>query len=194
VDRTFRIYLWLAFGITWGAGGLGLLVGALRPDFAFSSSQPLYFVAGFGPSIAGFIMTWHVEGRAGLWRLLARVVPSRAGLPWYPVVIVGLPAVDLLAGWLVDPDIVTRLPPWDRLFPLLALTLVTESGRSGKSSGGAGSRCRGCSGAGRPSRPASSWAPSGAPGTYRRFSSRRSHKAICRSRSFSSTVWRSASS
>ena len=25
VDRPLRIYLWLAFGITWGVGGLGLL-------------------------------------------------------------------------------------------------------------------------------------------------------------------------
>ena len=28
MDRPLRVYLWLAFGITWRAGGLGLLASA----------------------------------------------------------------------------------------------------------------------------------------------------------------------
>jgi hypothetical protein len=31
VDRPLRNYLWLAFGITWGVGGLALFSGDIRP-------------------------------------------------------------------------------------------------------------------------------------------------------------------
>lgn len=87
MDRTLRIYLWLAFGITWGAGGLALLAGRYRSEFALSSSHPLYYLAGFGPSMVGFIMAGRVEGWTGLQGLLNRAVPSRAGLPWYLAVL-----------------------------------------------------------------------------------------------------------
>jgi len=46
MDRAFRIYLWLAFGITWGAGGLGLLAGAF--DAAGPQSTRSLVVGGGG--------------------------------------------------------------------------------------------------------------------------------------------------
>ena len=58
-------YYGLAFGITWGVGGLGLLAGAFHPAFAFSPSNPLCYVAGYGPTIAGLITVGRREGRAG---------------------------------------------------------------------------------------------------------------------------------
>jgi membrane protease YdiL (CAAX protease family) len=135
VDRPLRIFLWLAFGITWGVGGLGLLAGAYRPEWALSASHPLYYVAAFGPDIAGLIMAGSAGGRTGLRRLLARAVPSRPGLPWYLAVIVGFPVVTLSAGWFVAPDILTSLPRWDRLLPLLALTAVADPGPVGEEFG-----------------------------------------------------------
>ena len=100
MDRPLRIYLWLAFGITWGFGGLGLLAGAYQPEAASSVSRALHYVAAFGPSLAGLIMAASVDGRAGLRRLLVRAIPRWAGVPWYVAVIIGYPAVELLAAWL----------------------------------------------------------------------------------------------
>src|SRR5262249_59311673 len=68
-------------------------------------------------------------------RLLARALPSRAGLPWYFAVIVGFPVVTVSAGWLVAPDILTNLPRWDRLLPLLALSAVADPGPVGEEFG-----------------------------------------------------------
>src|SRR5262249_48750236 len=56
VDRPLWIFWWLAFGITWGVGGLGLLAGAYRPDWALSASHPLYYGAAFGPDLAALIV------------------------------------------------------------------------------------------------------------------------------------------
>src|ERR1700731_3930145 len=107
MDRPLRVYLWLAFGITWGAGGLALLIGGIRSAHPL---HPLHYLAAFGPSIAGVIMAAGVEGWAGVRRLLARVVPSRAGVPWYAAVLVGFPAANFAAAWLLDPDSLLGLP------------------------------------------------------------------------------------
>jgi hypothetical protein len=77
MDRPLRIYLWLAFGITWGAGGLALLIGGIRSGAA----HPLHHLAAFGPSIAGFVTAASVEGWAGVRRPRARLIPTRAGVP-----------------------------------------------------------------------------------------------------------------
>ncbi len=135
MDRPIRIYLWLAFGITWGVGGLGLLAGAYQPKAASSASRALHYVAAFGPSLAGLIMAGGVEGRNGMLRLLARVIPTWSGLPWYIAVIIGFPAVNLVAAWLLTPEFLADLPSWDRLLYLLPLTLVTDTGPLGEEFG-----------------------------------------------------------
>lgn len=134
MDRPFRIYLWLAFGITWGFGGLALLAGEIRPGGA-TPLHPLHYVACFGPSLAGFIMAGCVEGRAGLWRLLACTVPTWSGLPWYFAVLIGFPASNLVAAWLMAPNSLVELPSWDRLLYMLPLTLVTDTGPLGEEFG-----------------------------------------------------------
>jgi hypothetical protein len=134
-DRPFRIYLLLAFGITWGFGGLGLLAGAYRPDAALSASRALYYVACFGPSLAGFIMVGRVEGRAGLRRLLAHTVPARSRLSWYVAVTIGFPAANLAAAWFLAPEFLAGLHSWDRLLYRLPLTLVIDTGPLGEEFG-----------------------------------------------------------
>lgn len=135
MDRPFRIYLWLAFGITWGFGGLGLLAGAYRPDAAFSASRALHYVAAFGPSVAGLIMVWRVDGRAGLRTIVARTGPTWAHLPWYIAVIVGFPAANLMAAWLLAPEFLGNRPSWGPLIYGLPLTLVTDTGPLGEEFG-----------------------------------------------------------
>jgi membrane protease YdiL (CAAX protease family) len=137
-DADWRPLAWffaLAFAITWGVGGLALLAHALGSGWALSTRNPLYYLAAFGPSVAGLIMAGRLEGRAGVTRLLSRAVPTRAGLPWYVAVMVGFTIVELAAGRLEDPQILTKLPRWDRLLPLLVLTLVTDPGPVGEEFG-----------------------------------------------------------
>lgn len=134
VDRPLRIYLWLAFGITWGVGGLALLAGEIRPGGA-SLLHPLHYLAAFGPSIAGIVMATRTDSWADVRRLLARLVPSRSALPWYVAVLIGFPALNLLAARLLAPDFLARLPAWPRLLSLLPLTLVTDTGPLGEEFG-----------------------------------------------------------
>src|SRR3712207_5037536 len=54
-----------------------------------------------GPTSAALIMTGATEGRAGIGRLLRRVVLWRVGLGWYLVALVGIPAVMALGALIV---------------------------------------------------------------------------------------------
>jgi membrane protease YdiL (CAAX protease family) len=132
MDRPLRVYLWLAFGITWGAGGVALLTGGIRSGYPL---HPLHFLAAFGPSSAGVIMVAATEGRAGVRQLLARALPTWAGVPWYVAVLLGFPAANLAAAWLLDPDSLSGLPSWDRLIWLVPITLVTDTGPLGEEFG-----------------------------------------------------------
>ena len=134
MDRSLRVYLWLAFGITWGAGGLALLTGGIRSGAAHPL-HPLHYLAAFGPSIAGFIMAAATEGWAGVRHLLARLVPTWAGVPWYAAVLLGFPAANLAAAWLLDPNSLVGLPSWDRLICLVPITLVLDTGPLGEEFG-----------------------------------------------------------
>lgn len=133
-DRLLRIYLWLAFGITWGMGGLALLGGEIGPGRP-TPLHPLYYAAAFGPSIAGVLMAGATEGRAGVRRLLARVVPRGSSVPWYGAVLVGFPALNLVAARLLAPGFLAHLPEWHRLLILLPVTLVTDTGPLGEEFG-----------------------------------------------------------
>jgi uncharacterized protein len=55
-----------------------------------------------GPTLAAFIMTAITEGRAGVRRLLRRIVLWRVGLGWYLFALVGIPVVMAL-GTLILP-------------------------------------------------------------------------------------------
>ncbi len=134
-DRPLRVYFWLAFGITWGAGGLGLLVGAFQPGALAPPRHPLYLLAGYGPSIAGVIMAAATEGRAGLRQLFGRAIPTWAGVPWYAAVLVGYPAAAVAASWLLVPHSLIGLPSWDRLISLVPITLVLDTGPLGEEFG-----------------------------------------------------------
>jgi membrane protease YdiL (CAAX protease family) len=133
--RALRIYFVLAFAITWGAGGLALLARAAGVGGEIAPPNPLICVAGYGPTIAGLIVVGGLEGRRGIARLLARAVPRRAGLPWYLGVIVGYSLIAVLAERLVDPEILTRLPRWDRMLVLLAWTAFLDTGPIGEEFG-----------------------------------------------------------
>jgi len=134
-DRRLGIFLCLAFGITWGFGLLALLAGAFRPAAPGARLHPLHYIAAFGPSLAGVIMTAATEGWAGIRRLVRRLVPRWAALPWYIAVVVGFPAACVGATWLLAPTSLSSLPTWGRFIYLAPLTLVSDTGPLGEEFG-----------------------------------------------------------
>ena len=61
-----------------------------------------------GPSLSAFIVTGATEGRAGIRRLLRRIVFWRVGLRWYMFALVGVPVVMAL-GTVIVPGGITSL-------------------------------------------------------------------------------------
>jgi putative ABC transport system permease protein len=84
MDRSFRIYLWLAFGITWGVGGLGLLAGAYRPDAAAAASRVLSSML-FGVSPTDRLTFLGIAALLIIVSLLAGAVPARRAAKTDPI-------------------------------------------------------------------------------------------------------------
>jgi uncharacterized protein len=105
--------VWLPFLIS--ADGIGLM--------SFSSPLPLIVTGGLGtftgPALAAFIMTGVTEGRAGIRRLLQKIVLWRVGLRWYLFALLGLPMIMTL-GAIVVPGNLASFEPMDPIFLLLA--------------------------------------------------------------------------
>ena len=95
----------MAYAFTWivtspwtlGATGAGLL-----PVDLTGPAPGLLLAVGIfaGPTLAALIMTAVTEGRAGLRRLLGRLVLWRVGVRWYLFALVGVPLIMLL-GFMV---------------------------------------------------------------------------------------------
>ncbi len=132
--NVLRRYFWLAFGLTWGVGLVALLLGDIRPGGG-APLHPLHYLAAFGPTIAGIVMTARVDGRIGLRRLFARLIPRPSSWPWYVAVVVGFPLANLLAAKVIAPESLAALPPWPRMVMMLPLTLVTDTGPLGEEFG-----------------------------------------------------------
>ena len=81
--------------------GTGLLPFTIPPPLVALAIAAATFL---GPTLSAFIMTGTTEGRAGVRRLLRRMVLWRVGLRWYLLAIVGLPAIIVL-GAIVLPGV-----------------------------------------------------------------------------------------
>jgi uncharacterized protein len=64
-----------------------------------------------GPALAGFVMAGVTDGRAGVRRLLARLVLWRVGVRWYVVALIGVPLIMLLGTTVYA----MALPAWGGL-------------------------------------------------------------------------------
>lgn len=131
-DRSLRLYWWLAFGITWGAGGLLLLVGDFRSSRPL---HPLHYLAAFGPSLAGIALAAATHGWSGIQRMVGRLRPTGANTPYYAAVLLLFPAANFLASGLLEPESLGRLPSWWRLVCLVPITLALDTGPLGEEFG-----------------------------------------------------------
>lgn len=93
-----RVYFLLAFALSWGIGGIGLLAGVWFPQrHLMGTSSPLYYLSGYSISLTGIALTARYEGRAGLRRLVDRLTPWRSPARWYVMVLIGYVAISAMA-------------------------------------------------------------------------------------------------
>ncbi|WP_222853687.1 CPBP family intramembrane glutamic endopeptidase [Fodinicola acaciae] len=121
---------WLAWApYVLSLNGMGLL--PFRFPELLGDGQLLGLVPGayLGPICAAFVVTVLADGRTGLRVWARRLVRWRVGWPWYAAILVGVPAVLLLAT-LPLPGALSaiRFPSLDVLafyLPFLALQMIT---------------------------------------------------------------------
>jgi membrane protease YdiL (CAAX protease family) len=133
-----RIYFGLAFALTWGIGGIALLIGLWLPESRpLSTSSPLYYLAGYSVSLTGILLTARYEGRDGLRRLGRRLLPWRSALRWYLLVGVGYTTITLLtlgAARLLHPT-APAIPLWTGILTTLLIAIVKDPGPVGEEFG-----------------------------------------------------------
>lgn len=154
-----------AFGLTWGIAALLLLARATveRVTGTFDTASPLYYLAVFSPTLSAVALTLVRRGPAGLAELGRRVFRWRVRPRYYAMVLVGIPAVDLVARGLEQlqgghPDWSLMLngmapTPWSQWYlvvPFLLLTLALDAGPLGEELGWRGVRAAPAAGRRRP--------------------------------------------
>jgi len=133
-----RIFFVLAFALTWGVGGIALLIGLWMPESRpLTTSSPLYYLAAYSVSLTGIVLTARYDGPEGLRRLGRRLLPWRSPLRWYLIVAVGyaaITAIALGAGALVQPT-AAAIPPWSSFPSALGVAIVRDPGPLGEEFG-----------------------------------------------------------
>jgi membrane protease YdiL (CAAX protease family) len=95
----FAGYVLMAFGWTW-TYELTLYRSLLAPGYSLGAAlRDLGFA--LGPALAAICMTAITQGRGGILSFLRRCIRWRVGLRWYMVVLLGVPAMLLLAALLL---------------------------------------------------------------------------------------------
>src|SRR5947209_8355670 len=133
-----RIYFVLAFALTWGVGGIALLIGLWMPESRpLATSSPLYYMAAYSVSLTGIVLTPGYDGREGLRCLGRRLLPWRSPLRWYLIVAAGyaaITAIALGAAALVQPT-AAAIPPWSSFPSALGIAIVRDPGPIGEEFG-----------------------------------------------------------
>jgi uncharacterized protein len=112
-------YFILAYAFAWI-----LVLLAVKVSMGFA------FLALFGPAVAALIVTRVTEGRAGVKRLLAKVVQWRVGWAWY-IVAIGLPFVLAVVVWWLAGTPSRPVQPLALTLTLAALVIGEELGWRG---------------------------------------------------------------
>jgi len=96
------VFVLLTAAITWGiAGGYIFFPKQATALFgAMEGAHPLYFIATWGPGIAGIVLVLAYGGRDGLRAFMSRLLLWRSAAQWWLLTLVGLPLV-FMAGSLI---------------------------------------------------------------------------------------------
>ena len=133
------VYFALVFSITWGIGGIVLSAPAVGRAFGSSAglTNPLFYVAVYAPTVSSLALTTLVGGGAALRQLLGRLLPWRAGIQWYLIVLAGYPVAGLLAGQAAGLFGAAQgsMPNWAHFYGALVPALVVDPGPLGEELG-----------------------------------------------------------
>lgn len=107
------LFVLLTFAITWGIAGFGIFfpetaTALLGP---IDGSNPVFFVATWGPAIAAFIVVGWYAGLTGLAAFLRRVFIWRSPPFWAAFVILGIPLVFVAGSLVKGGPFFTPSPP-----------------------------------------------------------------------------------
>lgn len=136
--RPLLFFFFITFAITWGLGSLIMIFPApFQAAFGeMDLDKPFYkayfHLAVYGPPISAFIVIAVVHGVAGVKAYLRRLLHWRAGIGWYALVLVGVPAVHI-CGRLIFRALGGTVPPyphdpWFMVIPASLIALVSDPG------------------------------------------------------------------
>jgi len=132
-------YFALVFSITWGIGGIVLSAPAVGKAFGGSaaSTNPVFYVAVYAPTVSSLALTALLGGATALRQLLERLLPWRAGIEWYLIVLAGYPVAGLLAGQAAGLFGAAQgsMPNWAQFYAALLPALLVDPGPLGEELG-----------------------------------------------------------
>ncbi len=100
LSTSTRRFFTLAFALSWGIGGIALLIGLWKPELRpLSTSSPLYYLAAYSISLTGLVFTARYDGIDGLRDLGRRLLPWRSSPRWYLFVVIGYATITAISLW-----------------------------------------------------------------------------------------------
>ena len=105
-QRQLIAFFILAYAITWILWGAQI---AFAIDIKNSLGSILNALAIFGPTLAGIILTFVLNGRQGVLDLFARLSPARAGLRWVGIALL-IPFLIIIAALLIGIGMGSPIP------------------------------------------------------------------------------------
>jgi membrane protease YdiL (CAAX protease family) len=132
------LFFVLAFALTWGIGGIALLIQLWIPQSRpLATSSPLYYLAAYSVSLSGIVLTARYEGREGLRRLGLRLLPWRSPLRWYLIVAAGYAAITMitLATAALVQQTAAAIPSLSGFLSTLVIASVRDPGPIGEELG-----------------------------------------------------------
>lgn len=115
----------ITFAITWGiAGGYILFPEQAAASFGeLGGLHPLFFIATWGPGIAGVVLVLAFGGLGGFRVFISRLFMWRGGAKWWLFTVVGIPVVFMVGSLLKGGALLADLPE-EGIGAALLITLV----------------------------------------------------------------------
>jgi membrane protease YdiL (CAAX protease family) len=120
-------FVLLTFAITWGIAGSYILFPeqAAAMFGEIEGAHPLYFIATWGPGIAGVILVLSYGGLRGLRAFMSRLFLWRCDAQWWILIIIGFPLVFMAGSLIKGGPLLAPTPPEGigMVFALMAIML-----------------------------------------------------------------------